>query len=127
MSLDVNQLLGLTSALAVAKADYDFDRDGGGPYALPVNTELIPAGALIVGASVYTDEALVFSAGGTLYFRVQGTIIAAASATEGYITGALITGVAGLLTDRAVGIEVYVDTSALTAGKARAAVYYILP
>jgi len=59
--LDYSALLGLTAGIQIAKADYDFARDGGavGVIALPGDT--IPIGAIAFHTIIQVTDAIVQS------------------------------------------------------------------
>lgn len=125
MSIDINTLLGNTNGIQVAKADYDFARDGGALYNCPANSEIIPAGSIIIGYAIYTSTGLVFSTAGTLGFTVAGVLVATAPPTVGNIIAALYTGVAAFVTTAARSIEAYISGSTITAGAATIWLFYL--
>lgn len=125
MVVDINSLLGGNAGIQVAKADYDFARDGGALYNCPANSELIPAGSIIIGYAIYTSTGLAFSTAGTLSFTVAGVTVGTALPTLGNIVAALYTGVAAFVTTAARSIEAYISGSTITAGAATIWLFYL--
>lgn len=125
MVLDINSLLGTNRAIGVARADYDFTRDGGALYAHDVPTETIPDGSIIVGFMIHTTRAITTSLAGVLSFVVNGLVLGPAAPTLDYVYQLFLTGVASPPTVGARSIEAYVSVGALTDGAATIYVYYL--
>lgn len=125
MSVDLTSLLQGQRAIKVARADYDFARDGAGPFSVPINSEVIPSGSIIVGYAVYTSTGLTFSGASSLEFILQGQVVAIADATLGRIAAALYTGVAAFITTAERAIEGYISAAAATAGAATLWLFYL--
>jgi hypothetical protein len=125
VAIDYAALLGRAAGIQVAKADYDFTRDGGGLYNRPIDTEIIPSGSILVGYVVYTSAAITSEGSPVLSFTVNGEVVAIASNTLGRIVAALFTGVPAFVTVAARAIEGYVSGAAITAGKATLWIFYL--
>lgn len=125
MTIDVGSLLATQRQVAVARADYDFARDGAGPFSVPINSEVIPSGSILLGYAAYTSTGLTFSGASSLEFIVQGQVLATADPTLGRIVAALFTGVAAFVTTAARSIEGYISAAAATAGSATVWLFYL--
>ena len=125
MSLDINALLAAQRAIKVARADYDFARDGGVLYNTPINSELVPLDSILVGYVIYTSAAITSGGAAVLSFTLNGAVVAIADNTLGRITAALYTGVAAPVTDAVRAIEGYISGAAITAGAATVWLFYL--
>jgi len=77
VSLDLTALLAAQRAIKVARADYDFTRDGGATGQPDIQSELVPADSLVIGVAMWTSVALTFAGGGVLTFYVGPVTIGA--------------------------------------------------
>lgn len=125
MSLDLATLLASQRAIGVARADYDFARDGGALYNCAVSSEIVPSGSIVLGYVVYTSAAIAPSGSAVLSFTLAGRVLAVASVTLGDIVAALLTGVAAPVTDGARAIEGYISGAPITAGAAIVWFFYL--
>jgi hypothetical protein len=125
VSIDLGTLLAAQRTLRVARTDYDFTRDGGGQYTRVGNTEVIPSGSIIIGYSILTTVAITTATGATLCFACAGFDMGPASASLGYIVGALRSAVAGAVLAKDEPILPDILTGSLTAGAATCWVYYL--
>jgi hypothetical protein len=125
VSLDVSALLATQRAIKVAKADYDFARDGGAGGIIAIATEAIPDGSFVVGYAIHTSAAFTFAGGGSFYFLIGSTLLAAPHATLDYIIAALMSGVAAVLPNADRGMAGYVAAGTVTAGAATIWVFYL--
>jgi hypothetical protein len=125
VSLDLTALLAAQRAIKVARADYDFARDGGALYNTPINSEVIPSASILVGYVIYTSAAITSGGAAVLSFTLNGAVIAIADNTLGRITAALYTGVTASVTDAVRAIEGYISGAAITAGSATLWLFYL--
>lgn len=120
-------------AMRVAHAIYDFAVDGGASCT-PVKTALIPANAILIGATVNSTVALTAAGAATLGIGTTAgstsTSILAATAKATLSLDALLNGVptfaAPVKMTAAGSISVLIATGPLTAGQVEIFVYYIV-
>lgn len=122
-----------TNNMNVAHAIYSFAVDGGAIGAItPVSTVVIPANAIIVGATINSTTAVTSAGSATLAVGTtagsSATSILAATAKASLSLDALINGVPVFATpvkmSAAGSIDVTVGTAVLTAGVVEIFVYY---
>jgi hypothetical protein len=125
VSLDLASLLSTQRAIRVARCDYDFARDGGAAELIPVQSEIIPAGSIVLAEMIYTTETIVKAGGGVIALYLEGTQLLSASLTAEHQKidfnddgVAIVT-----LGDRAINVNITV--SAVTAGKFTAWIFYL--
>jgi hypothetical protein len=125
VSIDYTALLGLSAGIQVAKADYDFTRDGGAGGYPAINTDIIPAGSLILGYAVLTTTALTYAGGGGLSFQANNQYLATPSATLDYIVAAWFSGVLSVQPATGVPIVASISGGTVTAGAVKIWVFYL--
>jgi hypothetical protein len=125
MAIDYTALLGISAGIQVAKADYDFTRDGGALYNRPINSNVVPSGSIVLGYAIYTSLGLTFATAGTLSFTLNGITLAVALPTLGNMVAAWFTGIAAFVTTADRAIEGYVSGDAVTAGAATIWLFYL--
>jgi hypothetical protein len=123
--IDYTALLGLAAGIQVAKADYDFARDGGAQYQKKCNSEIIPSGSILLGCAVYTTAAITFATAGQLTFQLADVSLATASPTLGNIGAQLYNAAAAIVTNADRPIDATIVSSAITAGAATIWVFYL--
>ena len=125
MSLDLSALLATQRAIKIAKADYDFSRDGGAAEVIPIESEIIPSGSIILGEMIYTTDLIVKSGGGVIALYLEGNLLLSADLTAGNQKIDLNDAGAAIVTlaDRAINAIITVST--VTAGKFTAWVFYL--
>jgi len=131
---DKDALVG-TSRLLVAKAVYSFTADGGEVSTItPVRTVTLPAGAVIVGATINTTTAVTSAGSATVAVGTSAgsaansilTATAKASLTLNALINGAATFAAPVKLSAAGSITVTVATAALTAGVVEVNVLYFV-
>lgn len=121
------------SELRAARMIYNFAADGGAVSTLtPKNSTLLPATAVIVGATINSTTAVTSGGAGTLAVGTSAgsstTSILAATAKASLSANALLNGVPVFATplklSAAGQLNVTIGTAALTAGIVEVVVYY---
>lgn len=106
-------------ALSVASASYDFTADGGavGDIQLELG-QTLPAGALILSATVNTTAAVMGGAGATIALSVGGGVVQAATAVTGapYTVGVSAASALFLTNSAADSVTASIALNPLTAG-----------
>lgn len=125
MAIDYSALLGLAAGIQVAKADYDFARDGGAQYAHACNSAIIPAGSIILGWATYTTIAITYATSGQLQFQLNASVVVAADDTLGNITVGWPNSATAKVLAQDLPIDAYISGSAITAGAATVWIFYL--
>jgi len=125
VSIDLNALLATQRAIKVARADYDFARDGGATGHRPLNSEIIPSGSVVIAKAGLTTTGLTFATSGTLEFHVAGVKVAEADPTinQGFFDYPSFEPM--IVTDGDRPIDGFVTGSAITAGVTTVWVFYL--
>jgi hypothetical protein len=123
-------------ALQEAKATYDFSVDGGAVGTItPVNSPVIPAGAIVLGAIIYPITLPTSGGGATIAIGfgsgAQAALIKGATAIATYVAGtplvALPIWASGFFKVAVEGkVTFTVATAALTAGKIQVSFVYVM-
>jgi hypothetical protein len=125
VSIDLSGLLGTQRAIRVARADYDFARDGGGVGYRSINGEIIPEGSLILGKETLTTTAITFATTGAIAPRIQGSSLGDVDVALNHRVSEWYTGDAALITTADVPILVWINNDAVTAGAFTLWVFYL--
>ena len=125
MSLDIGALLATQRAIGVARADYDFVRDGGAVGPVPLQAEVIPAGSIILGTAIYTTVAFTYLDAGYHQVTVGGQYVCDPSPTLGYLIVHWGVGYVPVVTSVDRAIEATILDGDCTAGAFTVWVFYL--
>jgi hypothetical protein len=125
VAIDYTALLGLAEGIKVAKADYDFTRDGGAPGVFPVNSEILPAGSLVVGYIILTTVAFTFVPTGAMVFIVGQRQLLAPSVALNYVRAVWPDAAQSVPLPGGWAVQAYIANAACTAGAATIWLFYL--
>lgn len=125
MSINYTALLGLSAGIQVAKADYDFARDGGALAERPLASAIVPSGSVILGAAIYTSAAMVFNTTGNILVKLGAAFVAGPHATLGYIRTVFWYDTPAIVTDADRALTAYISNDVCTAGAFDVWVFYL--
>lgn len=125
MSVDLTQFLSAQRAIKVASATYDFSRDGGAIGNRYGNSEIVPAGSVIIAWAAYVSTAITFDGTGHLYVDVGRVDIGEPYVTDEYVRAAWLTNSAGVVPVTDEPVTFNITGANVTAGVVRAWVFYL--
>jgi hypothetical protein len=125
VAIDYSALLGLAAGIQVAKADYDFARDGGAVGRVPLHSEIIPTDSILLAFAAYFPTPMAFATNGVLNFYVGPDQIGYAQGGETNLMADWFTGALPMITTTDRPIEAAIVDDVCTAGKAQLWVFYL--
>jgi hypothetical protein len=125
VSLDIGALLATQRAIGVARADYDFTRDGGAIGIVSLNSETVPAGSVVLGGSIHVSTGMTFSTTGVLAVWLGTTQVGAPPAGPDEARSWWWYDLPAVITDAARAITAFISNDVCTAGKFTIWLYYL--
>ena len=125
MAIDYTALLGLSRAIQVAKADYDFARDGGAIGVVSLNSETVPLGSIVLGGSIHVTDAMVFATTGVLAVWLGTTQVGGPPAGPDETRSWWWYDLPAVVMDAARAITAFISNDICTAGKFTVWLYYL--
>jgi hypothetical protein len=125
VSLDVGALLATQRAIAVARADYDYDRDGGAVGPIALNSEVIPSGSIILGGSIHVTDEMTFDTTGEMWVWVGPTAVGQPPDGPNEARSWWWYDLPAVVTDAARALVAFISNDVCTAGKFTIWLYYL--